>query len=147
MLSASILLDNVERTEEWSPVLDVLDFPQSSYEFLFMKGANSFFIRTLLDKKYALPYKVLDGLVQHFMRFEDEERLLPVVWHHALLAFAQRYKYDIKDDEKAQLKRLLKSQYHAQVTPEIHRELDQVLAKSESAANVVSDRGNKMETD
>lgn len=114
---------------------------------LFLAGANSFFIRTILDKKYALPYKVIDGLVQHFMRFEGEERLLPVVWHHALLAFAQRYKYDIKDNEKAQLKRLLKSQYHPLVTPEIHRELDQLLAKSELAANAASGQEGKMETD
>lgn len=26
-------------------------------------GTTSFFIRTLLDKKYALPYRVIDALV------------------------------------------------------------------------------------
>ena len=54
-------------------------------------GTNSFFIRVLLDKKYALPYRVIDALVDHFTRFKGEERLLPVVWHHALLCFVQRW--------------------------------------------------------
>ena len=31
-------------------------------------GANSIFIRTLLDKKYALPYRVVDAVVNHFLR-------------------------------------------------------------------------------
>lgn len=31
-------------------------------------GPNSLFIRVLLDKKYALPYKVVDALVFHFIR-------------------------------------------------------------------------------
>lgn len=32
-------------------------------------GANSIFIRILLDKKYALPYRVIDAIVSHFVRF------------------------------------------------------------------------------
>ena len=32
-------------------------------------GATNIFIRTLLEKKYALPYKVIDNLVFHFFRF------------------------------------------------------------------------------
>lgn len=31
-------------------------------------GANSIFIRIFLDKKYALPYRVVDGLVFHFLQ-------------------------------------------------------------------------------
>lgn len=31
-------------------------------------GANSIFIRIFLDKKYALPYRVVDGVVFHFLR-------------------------------------------------------------------------------
>jgi essential nuclear protein 1 len=31
-------------------------------------GANSIFMRILLDKKYALPYRVVDGVVFHFLR-------------------------------------------------------------------------------
>lgn len=31
-------------------------------------GANSIFLRIFLDKKYALPYRVVDGMVFHFLR-------------------------------------------------------------------------------
>ena len=33
----------------------------------------------------------IDGLVDHFMQFQREERVLPVVWHQCLLCFVQRY--------------------------------------------------------
>lgn len=52
---------------------------------------HSYFIKTLLDKKYFMPYRVLDALVAHFMRFVDEIRAMPVIWHQALLTFVQRY--------------------------------------------------------
>jgi hypothetical protein len=32
-------------------------------------GAQSIFIRALLDKKYALPYRVIDAVVEHFNRY------------------------------------------------------------------------------
>ena len=32
----------------------------------------------------------VDALVDHFMRFQTEERALPVVWHQSLLCFVQR---------------------------------------------------------
>ena len=31
-------------------------------------GANSIFLRTLLDKKYALSYSVVDAVCEHFGR-------------------------------------------------------------------------------
>jgi len=31
-------------------------------------GANSIFLRILLDKKYALPYRVVDATLFHFLR-------------------------------------------------------------------------------
>jgi essential nuclear protein 1 len=32
-------------------------------------GASSIFLRVLLDKKYALPYRVVDAMVFHFLRY------------------------------------------------------------------------------
>lgn len=128
-------------------------------------GTTSFFIRVLLDKKYALPYRVVDALVDHFVRFRREERTLPVVWHQALLCFVQRrgpacvmplhafvmftylcrqevanvsvnltehlwlswdrrYKNEVRAEDKEALRRLIKAQFHYQVTPEVLRELD-----------------------
>lgn len=31
-------------------------------------GANSIFLRIFFDKKYALPYRVIDAVVAHFLR-------------------------------------------------------------------------------
>ena len=54
-------------------------------------GPNSLFIRILLDKKYALPFKVIDALVFHYLAFKQDERDMPVLWHQSLLVFSQRF--------------------------------------------------------
>ncbi|XP_076762856.1 bystin [Xylocopa sonorina] len=86
-------------------------------------GANSIFLRIFFDKKYALPYRVIDAVVFHFLRFEKDPRELPVLWHQALLTFVQRYKGDISSEQKEALLKLLKKQSHHAITPEIRREL------------------------
>jgi essential nuclear protein 1 len=108
-------------------------------------GATNIFIRVLLEKKYALPYKVVDNLVFHFMRFrafdpgsamgdtdtqmEDSrakdarEWKLPVLWHQTLLAFAQRYRNDITEDQREALLDLLLVRWHKDIGPEVRREL------------------------
>ncbi|EFN89984.1 bystin [Harpegnathos saltator] len=86
-------------------------------------GANSIFLRIFLDKKYALPYRVVDGVVFHFLRFERDTRELPVLWHQAFLTFVQRYKSDISSEQKEALLNLLKKQSHHSITSEIRREL------------------------
>ena len=89
-------------------------------------GSNSFFIKILLNKKYALPRRVIDALVNHFCSFEKEVRVLPVVWHQSLLVFAQRYKFELNDNHRERFKQLFRSQQHHQITPEIRREMFQV---------------------
>jgi essential nuclear protein 1 len=42
-------------------------------------GTNSYFMKILIDKKYALPTKVIDAVVDHFDKFEHETRELPVL--------------------------------------------------------------------
>ncbi|XP_018459271.1 bystin isoform X1 [Raphanus sativus] len=86
-------------------------------------GTTSYFIKTLLEKKYCMPYRVLDALVAHFMRFVDEIRVMPVIWHQSLLTFVQRYKYELLKEDKEHLQTLLNRQKHHLVTPEIVREL------------------------
>ncbi|BES94305.1 Bystin [Nesidiocoris tenuis] len=86
-------------------------------------GANSIFLRLLFDKKYALPYRVVDAAVFHFLRFERDQREMPVLWHQALLTFVQRYKSDISSEQKESLLRLLRYQSHPKVTGDIRREL------------------------
>ncbi|CAL8338684.1 unnamed protein product [Merluccius merluccius] len=86
-------------------------------------GANSIFLRLLLDKKYALPFRVLDALVAHFLSFRSEKRVLPVLWHQSLLTMAQRYKADLASEQKDAVLELLKIQTHPHISAEIRREL------------------------
>lgn len=87
-------------------------------------GPHSLFIRVLLDKKYALPFKVVDAMVFHFVGFREHEGgALPVIWHQSFLTFAQRYKNDITDDQRDALLAVCRLQQHSQISPEIRREL------------------------
>lgn len=93
--------------------------------------ATTVFIRTLIEKKYALPYQTLDELVFYFMLFRDDKtsdsteslNVLPVVWHKAFLAFVQRYKNDITDDQRDFLLETVRQRFHHAIGPEIRREL------------------------
>ena len=96
-------------------------------------GINSFFIKVLLEKKYALPFKVIDVLVDSFVAFEGEERELPVVWHQSLLTFVQRYKHAITKDDKARLRKLATRKGHYLVGPEVLREIDHSHSRGEKA--------------
>jgi len=86
-------------------------------------GSTSMFIKTLLNKKYALPRRVLDALITHFASFEKETRQLPVLWHQSLLTFAQRYKLELADTQREKLRLLLRAQNHHQISIEVRREL------------------------
>ncbi|ORX37340.1 Bystin-domain-containing protein [Kockovaella imperatae] len=92
-------------------------------------GPNSLFIRILLDKKYALPYKVVDALVFHFIRLANSSRSkdgddkLPVLWHQSLLVFVQRYGSDLTPDQKDALLDVIRVRPHASISPEIRREI------------------------
>ncbi|ODH50461.1 hypothetical protein GX48_03422 [Paracoccidioides brasiliensis] len=109
-------------------------------------GALNVFIRVFLEKKYALPYKVIDALVFHFLRFRATDPLpqdgsgtgadtattdasaaknykLPVLWHQSLLVFAQRYRNDITEDQREALLDLLLVRGHKDIGPEVRREL------------------------
>nr|CAG8517576.1 15752_t:CDS:10 [Entrophospora candida] len=100
-------------------------------------GPSSLFIRILLDKKYALPYKVVDALVFHFVRFKNDERKMPVLWHQSFLVFAQRYKQDLTPEQKEALFDVLKSKLHEQITPEIRREIANSVARDEIIQDLI----------
>ncbi|VDM51886.1 unnamed protein product [Angiostrongylus costaricensis] len=100
-------------------------------------GANSVFLRALIDKKFALPYKVIDAIVSHFLRFvivgiiqsydfrmKNDERDMPVLWHQCLLAVCQRYKNDLSQEQKSAVMDLIRYQSHYLISPEIRRELE-----------------------
>ncbi|WWC62668.1 uncharacterized protein I303_105265 [Kwoniella dejecticola CBS 10117] len=92
-------------------------------------GPNSLFIRILLDKKYALPYKVVDALVFHFIRLANSQRSrtgedkLPVLWHQSMLVFVQRYGSDLTPDQKDALLDVIRARPHPTISQEIRREI------------------------
>ncbi|KAL3490900.1 Bystin-domain-containing protein [Aspergillus germanicus] len=111
---------------------------EQSMKSLESTGAVNVFIRIFLEKKYALPYKVIDALVFHFLRFraaDSEDSMtdgpsrdakaykLPVLWHQSLLVFAQRYRNDITEDQREALLDLLLVRGHKDIGPEVRREL------------------------
>ncbi|EDV91887.1 bystin [Drosophila grimshawi] len=113
-------------------------------------GANSIFIRYFLDKRYALPYRVIDAAVFHFLRFENERRDLPVLWHQSLLTFAQRYKNDISSEQKDALLQLLKKKTHPKITADIRRELQAANCRDVEmmeSTNATAEQPIKMYTD
>lgn len=111
---------------------------EQSMKSLESTGAVNTFIRVFLEKKYALPYKVIDALVFHFLRFRGSDGedaamadgpsahkayKLPVLWHQSLLVFAQRYRNDITEDQREALLDLLLVRGHKDIGPEVRREL------------------------
>lgn len=94
-------------------------------------GVNSLFLRVLIEKKYALPFRVLDALVFHFLKFRQEKRRLPVLWHQSFLAFANIYSADISSEQKEALLDLLKYQYHEQISEEVRRQITKTEPRDE----------------
>lgn len=102
-------------------------------------GAASIFIKTLLNKKYALPVPVISSLVRHFASFIEDDRDLPVLWHQALLVFCQRYKNEVKDQARESLRVVMKKHFHPKITPEIRRELFGVQAYRDERSAATKD--------
>jgi len=102
--------------------------------------ANTLFLRTLLRKKYALPYRVIDALVEYFSGFADCTDIPSVLWQQTLLAFAQHYKAEITAEQKESIKLVLRAQPHAQITPEIRRELFSARTRGEAAVPMSAGR-------
>ncbi|KAG9317136.1 Bystin-domain-containing protein [Chiua virens] len=110
-------------------------------------GPNSLFIRVLIDKKYQLPYKVVDALVFHFIRLSNtykarsrgDTEKLPVLWHQSLLAFSQRYSPDLTPDQKDALLDVVRVNPHPQIGPEVRRELVNSVARGEPRPDLFQD--------
>jgi len=110
-------------------------------------GPNSLFIRVLIDKKFELPYKVVDAIVFHFIRLSNtykaktrgDSEKLPVLWHQSLLVFAQRYASDLTPDQKDALLDAIRATPHPQISPEIRRELMNSVVRGAPRADLNQD--------
>lgn len=123
-------------------ILTKISIPQShsSAALNYLLGldfspASTVFIRVLLEKKYALPYQIIDECFFYFIKFriikdenmdadsQKQASALPVVWHKAFLAFARQYKNDITDEQRDLLLETVRQTGHRDIGPEIRREL------------------------
>ena len=57
--------------------------------------------------------------------------MLPVLWHQSLLVFVQRYSSDLTPDQKDSLLDVIRVRPHAQISPEIRRELVSSVVRGE----------------
>lgn len=115
ILSSVLTRTSIPVLQSSAALLKLAEYPYT--------GANSIFIRVLLDKKYALPFRVIDALVFHFHRFATDDREPPVLWHQCLLIFVQRYKEDITSEQKEALLELLRKHKHHTITADVRREI------------------------
>mmetsp|Transcript_2730 Transcript_2730/g.3969 ORF Transcript_2730/g.3969 Transcript_2730/m.3969 type:complete len:463 (+) Transcript_2730:139-1527(+) len=97
-------------------------------------GPTSIFLRTLINKKYSLPYPTIDALVKHFASAQRIHEL-PVLWHQCFLVFAQRYKTELTRAQKSALKPVLRMHVHSKITPLIRTELFTSLSRGEQLTN------------
>lgn len=87
-------------------------------------GPKFMIIRSILDKKFALPTKSISTIFEYFCSFIDSETALPVLWHQALLVFVQRYKSEFDENRKSALRELVLRQNHAMISAEVLREIE-----------------------
>ncbi|KAH9620644.1 hypothetical protein KSS87_006365 [Heliosperma pusillum] len=100
-------------------ILQKMSLPQGHSSVALLKlaemdycGTTSYIIKIFIDKKYSLAYRVIDVLVAHFMRFLEDPRTMPVIWHQTLLSFVQRYKDALRKEDKENLHNLMQIQRH-----------------------------------
>ena len=66
---------------------------------------------------------------------------MPVVWHQCLLCFVQRYKDEVRPQDKENIRKLCSAQHHYQVSPEIVRELDHGKGRGKAGVGAASGLG------
>lgn len=87
-------------------------------------GPKFIFLKTLLDKRYALPMSVVNEVGEYFCSFENCQEKLPVLWHQSLLVFVRRYKTDLGQEFRSRIVKLMAIHGHAAISPEIIKEFE-----------------------
>ena len=90
-------------------------------------------LKTLINKKFSLPLRVLDVVSAWFGGFVKDERKMPLVWHQGLLVFAQRYGADLSETQVKRIREVTRVQVHHLVTKDTRKELIRVREKRKEA--------------
>ena len=118
IISSIIKKIHVPLMHSAAALLKIAEMPHSPVRCVFMMD--------LISKNYALPFRVLDALVDHFTRYTYDESFVPnVQWHQTLLKFCQLYTRDISSEQREALLDLIKHHTHSQISPEIRKILQE----------------------
>jgi essential nuclear protein 1 len=86
-------------------------------------GAAGLFLKTLIRKRFALPLPTVAAVVEYFYSFIQDGLDYPVLWYQCILAFVQRYKEALSEDQRAMIRALVRRKHHHIMSDEIRREL------------------------
>ncbi|KAL4503258.1 hypothetical protein ABPG72_000864 [Tetrahymena utriculariae] len=101
-------------------------------------GPTCVMMKTIIEKKYALPNRVIDGLVDYLVKFVHEKKALPVLWHQMVLNFCGQYSGHFSELQKKALKQLVKKCNHHIISSEIIKAIDgeNVIINPDNAMNM-----------
>jgi essential nuclear protein 1 len=137
ILSSVMAKNSIPMLHSAAAILKIADMEYS--------GASSVFMHTLISKRYALPYRVIDGVVDHFIRFMGDKRTMPVLWHQTLMSFVNIYAADIASEQRDALFELLKVHPHHQMTDVIRKKLANTRPRDEEEVMLEPDVNEDMQ--
>jgi essential nuclear protein 1 len=100
IISSVIKKTHVPLLHSAAALLKIAEMPYSSVRCVFMMD--------LVSKNYALPYRVIDAVVDYFIRCGHDGSATNVQWYQLLLKFCQLYDKDMSDEQRAALAELSK---------------------------------------
>ncbi|OAF70526.1 hypothetical protein A3Q56_01714 [Intoshia linei] len=87
-------------------------------------GASIVIMKAIVEKKYSLPYRAVDAVVDHFLNFMNDKQKLPVLWHQFLLSFVEIYGDSFSIEQKKLIIDLIKLHKHQLISTEILKKLN-----------------------
>lgn len=106
-------------------------------------GPTAIFLKTLLEKKYALPTRVINSLVSFFIKYENSDIALPVIFYQLVLRVAELYSSNMDEMQKTALKGLVKKKKHELISPLIISALDNVKKVEIAEKNIAKSKMQK----
>lgn len=114
IISSILKKSHIPLMHSAATMLKIAEMPHNSTRCVFLMD--------LISKNYALPYRVLDSLVDHFHRYTYNQQVeFNVQWHQTLLKFCQLYTRDISSEQRDALMDLVRHHTHPHITSEIRK--------------------------
>lgn len=88
-----------------------------------LKGPTVYFMKLLLQKRYALPKRAIQSVCAYFQSYANYKEKLPVLWHQSLLELIKLYGGSLEESQFNGVVALCKKQSHYLITPTIFKEL------------------------